>query len=132
MKRKSRLSGKEKGITLLLLVLVTAVVLGLYRVAMSFSWFEILFWCYLALSTVLILTYVIYNQGFFRKGVTSDMLPEEWSEEEKEAFVAEGERRRDRSRWMLIPILAFVVTFAVDLFELFVIPFFSEMFGGGR
>ncbi len=130
MKRRSRLSAKEKGITLGLLALAVIVVLGLYRVAMNFAWFEILFWSYLALVTALILTYSIYNRGFSRKGVTPDMLPDAWSEEEKQKFIADGERRMNRSRWMLIPILAFVITFAVDLFELFVIPFFSGVLGG--
>ncbi len=131
MKRKSRLSTKEKGITLGVLVLAVTLVLGLYRVAMNFWWFEILFWSYLAISVVLILTYVIYNRGFSRRGVSADMLPDEWSEEEKAAFIADGERRMSRSRPMLIPILAFVITFAVDLLELVVIPFFSGMLGGG-
>ena len=132
MKRKSRLSAKQKGLTLLALSLAVGMILGLYRIAMNFAWFEILFWGYLVLATVLILVFVIYNRGFFRKNITSDMLPEEWSEEEKSEFLADGERRLSRSRWMLIPIFAFLITFAVDLLELVVIPFFSGAFGGGK
>ena len=132
MKRKSRLSAKQKGLTLLGLSLAVGMILGLYRIAMNFAWFEILFWGYLVLATVLILVFVIYNRGFSRKNITPDMLPEEWSEEEKSEFLADGERRLSRSRWMLIPIFAFLITFAVDLLELVVIPFFSGAFGGGK
>ncbi len=132
MKRKSRLSAKQKGLTLLALSLAVGMILGLYRIAMNFAWFEILFWGYLVLATVLILVFVIYNRGFSRKNITPDMLPEEWSEEEKSEFLADGERRLSRSRWMLIPIFAFLITFAVDLLELVVIPFFSGAFGGGK
>ena len=130
-RRRSRLSKKEKATTLLSLALATAVVLTLYRVAMSFAWFTILFWIYLGIATVLILAYVIYNRGFSRKGVTADMLPREWSEEQKADYLADGEKRMKRSRWMLIPILALLITFAVDVIELFAIPFFTGLFGGG-
>jgi len=52
----------------------------------------------------------------------------EWSDEEKKEFIADGKRRQDRSRWLIIPIFAFFFTFAIDIFELFVIPFFTGLF----
>ena len=128
--KDTRQSGGKGGKLLLLgaLVATTALVLAVYRIAMGFAFFEILLWIYMIAAAGLILGYVIYNRGFSRKGITPEMLPEEWSEEEKTAYLEDGARRMRRSKWMLIPILAFVITFCVDLIELFAVPFFRAMF----
>ena len=113
---------------LLLLVAVTLLVFGTYRFFVQQEYFRIVMIIYMAVFTGFILAYVLYNRGFSRKGVTKDMLPTEWSEEEKTAFVEDGERRAKRSRWLLIPILAFLFTFGMDAIELFVLPFFEGLF----
>lgn len=114
---------------LMLLIAATVAVFTVYRVLMNFEHFEIVLAVYMIIAAALIVTYFVYNRGMSRRGVTADMLPESWSEEQKESFIADGERRFKRSRWLLIPIFAFLFTFAADLFELFVIPFFGNMFG---
>ena len=110
------------------LIAVTAVVFCIYRVLMKFPYFEVVLILYMVLATAFLLAYVIYNRGMSRKGITAEMLPEEWSEEQKKEFIADGERRMDRSRWLIIPIFAFFFTFAMDILELFVIPFFTDLF----
>lgn len=115
---------------LILLVVVTVAVFVAYRFFMQFEYFRIVLAAYMIIAAALVLTYVIYNRGMSRRGVTADMLPESWSEEEKAEFIADSERRFKRSRWLLIPIFAFFFTFAMDIIELFVVPFFSNMFGG--
>ena len=67
-------------------------------------------------------------RGFSRRGVTPEMLPEEWSEEQKEAWIEDGKERMRRSKWMIVPIFALVFTFGVDLIELFFLPFVKELF----
>lgn len=114
--------------TLGLLVLVTLAVFLFYRVMMEYPIFEIVMIAYMVLSVAFVVAYLIYNRGMTRRGVTVDMLPDDWSEEEKQAFVEDGIRRQKKSKWMIIPIFAFLFTFAVDAVELFVIPFFSDMF----
>ena len=76
----------------------------------------------------MILTYVIYNRGLSRRKLSEDMLPETWSDEEKREFLADGERRLRASRWMLIPIFAFLFTFAFDMLELYVLPVIRGLF----
>jgi hypothetical protein len=76
-----------------------------------------------------LLGYVIYNRGFSRRGVTVEMLPTDWSDEQKEDFVADAARRMARSRWLLIVVFAFFFTFAFELVELYVIPTLSNVFG---
>ena len=111
---------------LILLVVVTMTVFAVYRFLLDFYYFEAVLIVYMVLATAFLLTYVIYNRGMSRKGVTPDMLPDEWSEEEKAAFIEDGKRKLERSRWLLIPIFAFFFTFAVDLIELIVVPFFQS------
>ncbi len=113
---------------LLGLVAVTVLVFGTYRFLVQQDYFRIVMIVYMIAATGFVLAYVIYNRGFSRKGVTKEMLPAEWSEEEKTAFIADGERRAKRSRWLLIPIFALLFTFGVDAIELFVLPFFEGLF----
>lgn len=113
---------------LLLLVAVTAVVFAVYRCLMIFPYFEWVLIAYMLLCTGFVSAYVIYNRGFPRKGLTGEVLPNEWNEEEKQTFLEDAARRAKRSRWMIIPIFAFLFTFAFEVMELFVVPFFSNFF----
>lgn len=83
---------------------------------------------YTGVATVLIFWYLIYNRGFSRKGVTVEMLPADWSEEQKTEFIADGERRMRKSRPLLIACVAFAFTFLWDVIELTVIPFILGFF----
>lgn len=113
---------------LLVLAAVTVVVLTVYRLLMKQPYFRIVMIAYMILATGFALAYVIYNRGFSRKGVTEEMLPAEWSEEQKTEFIEDGKRRLKQSRWMIVPIFAFLITFGVDALELFVFPFFRGLF----
>ena len=96
---------------------------------MNYYYFEIVLIAYMAIETVFIIVYVLYNRGFSRRGVTTEMLPETWSEEKKEEFISNGARRMRRSRWMLVVIIAFLITFAIDIIELVVMPTLFGWFG---
>lgn len=104
------------------LIITSMAVLVTYRVLMNYSFFNIVMWVSMGIETAFVLTYVIYNRGFSRKGVTKDMLPDDWSEEQKEEFIEDGKRRLHKSRWMIVIIFAFLLTFAVDIIELFLLP----------
>lgn len=77
---------------------------------------------YTGVATVLIFWYILYNRGFSRKSVTPEMLPPEWTEEEKTEFIEDGARRLRKSRPLLIACFAFAFTFLADVFELTVLP----------
>jgi hypothetical protein len=68
----------------------------------------------------LMIIYLIYNRAFVNKDVTVDMLPAEWSEEKKQAFVEDTRARAEKSRWMLMLIIPFVVVFMAEALYLFV------------
>ena len=86
---------------------------------------------YFSVFGVLLVTYLAYNRGFVNRDVTVDMLPEDWSEERKQAFVDGNRRRAEKSRWMVTLIIPFVVVFMVETLYLFVWDgFLSEFFKG--
>ena len=116
-------------IILLSLVLCSVVLCGIYRFMIGKSYFSYILFGYIAAETILIAVYMIYNRAFSRKGITKDMLPADWSEEKKTEFIENGEIRLRRSRWMLIIILSFLFTFAVDLFELVIFPMIFNIIG---
>ncbi len=75
----------------------------------------------------MLLGYIIYNRGFTRKNVTLDMLPDTWSKEKKEEFIADGKRRFEKSKWMLSVILPLLVTIAADAICLFTWPLIENL-----
>jgi hypothetical protein len=75
-----------------------------------------------------VLVYIFYNRGFSRKGVTADMLPDEWSEERKTEFIRSGEKRLERSKWILVFIISLLFTFIIEAIILFAVPFIKGLF----
>lgn len=127
---KSRKGPSRSDIAMLVSLIVLSVLLfGLYRFFMGYHFFKIVMIAYMVIGALFVLVYLIYNRGFSRKGVTPEMLPAEWSDEEKDSFIKSGEQRIKRSRWMLVVILAFMFTFTVDIIELWVVPTVMGWFG---
>ena len=75
-----------------------------------------------------LVAYIAYNRAFSRKNVTADMLPDDWSDEKKQAYIDDGIERIRKSRWMLSVIIPFLVTFIADSLYLFVWTGFLEKF----
>ena len=81
--------------------------------------------------TVLLVVYLGYNRAFVNKDVTPDMLPAEWSLEKRRAFVEDTRARAERSRWMLMLIIPFVMVFLCEALYLFVWDgWLADLFGG--
>ncbi len=114
-------------VLLAIVIISTVIVYGTYRVLLNYFYFGVLV-AYMVIGAVFIFAYLIYNRGFSRKGVTRDMLPSEWSEEEKDEFINSGKERLKKSRWMLVIILAFVFTFFIDMVELYLLPLIFGLF----
>ncbi len=114
----------------LLLTLVgnTVLIFAIYRIAIGFEWFPVVMWVYLIATAGLAVGYTIYNRGFSRRGITAEMLPDTMSAEQKCEFIADGERRARRSKWMLTLLIPLILTFAFDLLELYVFDYFAGLF----
>jgi hypothetical protein len=130
----SKNSKKSKRlISLIITASLTLAVLFIYRLFLVpdtplYRYYPYVMWGYMIILTVFVLVYIFYNRAFSRNGVTVEMLPNEWSDEKKNEFIASGERRKQKSKWMLMVIIAFLTTFLVDAIELFVIPLFDGLF----
>ncbi|MBE6549156.1 MAG: hypothetical protein E7670_01865 [Ruminococcaceae bacterium] len=114
-------AAKKALVKIAVLIVVTVAVLVIYRFFMQRPEFYIVFGIYAVITATSVIGYVIYNRGFSRNGITREMLPLEWSEEEKTKFIEDAKKRSERSRWLLIVAFAFLFTFAFDAFDLFVI-----------
>jgi hypothetical protein len=82
----------------------------------------------LALYTALLLgflaAYFIYNRFLYRKNLTPEDLPDTMSAEEKEAFLADGRARLEKSKWMMTIIFPLVLTFLIDAVDIFILDLF--------
>ena len=127
------MKSKKRLVLLIITLALTLIVLFVYRLFLVpdtplYRYYPYVMWVYMIILTVFVLVYIFYNRAFSRNGITVDMLPSEWSEEKKTEFVASGEQRKKRSKWMLMVIIAFLATFLVDAIELFAIPMISGLF----
>ena len=122
-------AAKANALRLLALIAVTMLIFCTYRFLLDFYYFEIVLGIYMAVAATVIFTYVIYNRGFSRRGVTKDMLPDTMTDEEKTEFIEDAERRLRKSRPLLVLIIAFSFTFVVDILELYALPLIQEIFG---
>ena len=110
---------KKKSLrTLLILAVNTLLFFSVYKVLLfyaeqtdqTFSSFVVML-AYMLLLVGFVLGYLIYNRFLYRKGITIDQLPDTMTLAEKEAFLADGERRLERSKWMMTVIFPLVFTF---------------------
>lgn len=127
-RERKRAATRKNLVTFAELLAMTATVFVVYRVLMNYRFFNIVLIIYMVLATAGTLFYVIYNRGMSRKGVTADMLPDDWSDEKKREFVEDGEMRLKKTRHLLMLLFAFYFTFVVDIIELVAIPMFSGWF----
>ncbi len=103
----------------LIVAVNTVIIFGFYRLMLNFYYFEIVMGIYLALTAGIVFAYFIYNRGMTRRNLTPDMLPDDWTEEQKAAYIGDGADRLRKSRWMLTIIFPLVLTFLFDCIELF-------------
>ena len=71
---------------------------------------------------------IIYNKGFTMVNRTADSFPEDWSYEKMCALTEEGERRKQKSKWMLLIIIPLMFTFMFDMIDLFILDSFRYLF----
>ena len=99
-------------------VVSITVIFMIYEVFVVSLGVQPLFWVYYVATLALALVYILYNHGITKK-VTPEMLPTDMTEAEKDAFIADVEKRKRRSRFLLILLAGFIFTFAYDVLQLF-------------
>ncbi len=113
-------------------IFFTAIYFGAcYGITDPSLWFipiflPVLYWIVLA---GFVMVYIIYNRAFTRKNLTVDMLPYDWSKEQKEEYIESGKKRWEKSKWMLCVIIPLLVPVALDALYLFTLPIIQGLFG---
>ncbi|MBE6653389.1 MAG: hypothetical protein E7610_08270 [Ruminococcaceae bacterium] len=112
-------------------VALTFILLFIYYGCIELGLAQAVMIAYFVVFTVVIVGYLIYNRAFVNKDVTADMLPQEWSEEKKQAFIEDNRIRAEKSRWVVVIIIPFAVVFMCEALYLFVWDgYLSELFKG--
>ena len=117
---------KKRLLDIGIIVGVTVLLLAVYYYFVKIWAFEIIFTVYMTVWVIFFVAYWIYNRGFTRKGVTPEMLPDEWSDAKKEQFIEDGKRRQKKSRWMIFVIVPLCFVFIVEIAMVFLIPSLYE------
>ena len=118
--KESKPLPKHFKMRLLVTVVLTFILLFLYYGCVAIGMAQAVMIAYFVVFAALIITYLAYNRGFVNKDVTVDMLPADWDEEKKQAFLEANRRRAERSRWMVMVIIPFVIVFMCEALYLFV------------
>ena len=63
--------------------------------------------------------YITVNRGFLGTRITSDMLPKEWSTEQKDAFIQDLENRRKSSKKALIILIPMIAAFFFEALDIY-------------
>ena len=130
MKETKAPSQKRRGgrRDLILLIVNTLLFFTVYRVLLYYAeltddtyYSFMVMVLYLSLLLGFTVAYLIYNRFFYRHGLTRDRLCPDWSEAQKDAFLADAKRRFDRSRWMMLIIFPLLFTFFMETADLFII-----------
>ena len=119
---KNTINFKKTLIYVVPTIIISAVMFILYRRLLNVFYYERVLTIYMALTTALLIIYLMYNRGFSRRGVTRDMLPPEWSEERKQEFIDSAQKRFKNSRWLLVVVSALFLVFVIDAIDIIIIP----------
>ena len=113
------------------LIIHTVVFFALYSYLVNVSEAVMMatLWCYFGLTAAFCLAYIIYNRGFSRLNVTPEMLPASMSIEEKTAFIEEAKLRIEKSKWMLTVIFPLIMTFIIDILNMWIFEPMMELAG---
>ena len=127
MKQTNKKLSRKSG-ALGLLFLFNSVLFPVLYFTLANKGFDAILIVYTALAAVIAIAYMIYNKGFSGKNVTPEMLPDTMSPEEKTAFIEDSKRRDSGSRWVLTILFPLILSLALDVMYLFLLPMIKEMF----
>ena len=115
--------------TLLFILAITLAVAILYHLACRLHPYAFLL--FYAAAIALGLGYVFSNYCFARNGVTPDMLPPTMPLEERLRYVEERDRRREKTKWMLLLLIPLLLVIGLDILVLFwgepIVHFFGSL-----
>ncbi len=112
--------------TLLFILAITVAVALLYYGSCRLYPYAFLF--FYGAAILLGFAYVLANYGFTRNGVTLDMLVPTMSLEERKQYLAQRDRRRESTAWMLMLLIPLLLVIGLDILYLFWGEYFINFF----
>jgi hypothetical protein len=117
---------KEAKKTALLLLMNSVLALVIYFGCTALN-FHAIFFIYVAVAAVLLLVYVIYNQGFVLRGATPEMLDAALPLQERQAMINKAAARYAASRWMMTLIIPLIVAVLFDALYIYFLADFMNL-----
>lgn len=112
----------------LISALVFVIIFTIYRVCIENEKI-IIMWIYLILASCLFITIFILNRGMSSTQITADMLPDEWDDDKKAAYL-DADKRRRIAKHLMIPLIPLIFVFIYEIFELYYLDTILELFSG--
>ena len=114
-----------------ILMLNTVLFFGLYKALLIYAertdetfYSFLVMLAYMLILGSFLIAYFIYNRCLYRKNLTPEDRPDTMTAQEKRDFLADGEARLAKSRWMMLIILPLVLTFLFDAVDIFILDLF--------
>jgi len=103
------------------LLLLSIVAIAIFRTAkeISLASYIAVIIIYSAVTLAVSLRYIYLNRGLVGTAVTYDLLPNEWSEEEKKAFMDDFYARKAKSKKLLIILIPMIATFFFEIIDVY-------------
>lgn len=103
------------------LLLLSIVAIAIFRTAkeISLASYIAVIIIYSAVTLAVSLRYIYLNRGLVGTAVTYDLLPNEWSEEEKKAFMDDFYARKAKSKKLLIILIPMIATFFFEIIDIY-------------
>ena len=116
---KPKFNFKLAGGLLILSLLATVI----FRTAKEFSLsaYVAVIAIYSVLTLAAAIWYISLNRGLINYRLTADMLPKEWSDEKKKAFMADHAVRKEKSKKALIILVPMIAAFFVEVIDIYFI-----------
>lgn len=105
----------------LLLLSVLAVVIFRTAKEISISAYLAVVIIYSVVTLAAALGYIAINRGLVGRKVSEELLPQEWSDEEKKAFMDDYYARKARSKKLLIILVPMIATFFFEALDIYFI-----------
>ena len=130
MKKQSNQKGTRGRFNLRLVTTLSASIIGflaLFRLLKNLNLYLFAVILYSVITLSVALWYIIYNKGVISGTVSTDMLPAEWSDEQKQTLIKDLAERRKKSKWALIILIPMILVFGLEMLELYIFPSFSSI-----
>ncbi len=105
------------------------VFMSVFRLLKMYDLYLVAIVLYSTATFAVAIYYIVYNRGVFSK-VTPEMLPAEWSAEQKKAMIDDIAARRKKSKWAILILLPMIFVFGFELLELYFFPLILSIFSG--